>query len=173
MTRAISWVLAAGLFAAPTFATAAAPAGTIEIIVPGKANTIIDRTLLAKLPPTEVMAAAHDSAKSRWKGVNLAAILEQAGAPTGKQLRGRAMASYVRVTATDGYQVVFALTDFDPDFNHGATIVLAGEHDGKPLTEDGPFRLVIPGDSRPARWVRNVKTIEVVDGGTANGKSGH
>ncbi|HEV7775959.1 MAG TPA: molybdopterin-dependent oxidoreductase [Luteibacter sp.] len=173
MTRSIPWLLAASLMAVSTFAMAAPPADAIEVIVSGKAPTVIDHATMAKLPPAEVMAAAHDSPKSSWKGVALASILEQAGAPTGKQLRGRAMASYVRVTATDGYQVVFALTDFDPDFSHGATIVLADEHDGKPLTDDGPFRLVIPGDVRPARWVRNVKTIEVVDGGSGTGKTSH
>jgi DMSO/TMAO reductase YedYZ molybdopterin-dependent catalytic subunit len=170
MSRAISWFLVACLWMAPTFAMAVE---TVEVIVPGKANIVLDRASMEKMPTAEVSAAAHDAPTSQWKGVTLASILGQAGAPAGKQLRGRAMASYVRVTGTDGYQVVFALTDFDPDFNHGATVILADERDGKPLTDDGPFRLVIPGDARPARWVRNVKTIEVVDGGTGSGKLDH
>ncbi|MGO4222951.1 hypothetical protein AB4Y64_14000 [Lysobacter sp. TAF61] len=29
--------------------------------------------------------------------------------------------------------------------------------------EDGPWRLVAPGESRPARWVRQVDSIRVVD----------
>lgn len=173
MQLKVSWLPGAGLMAAAMLVSAS-PTDTavVQVTVPGKAPLALDHAALAKLPQAEVMAGAHDTPKTPWQGTLLTDVVIQAGAVSGKQLRGRTMASYVRVTATDGYQVVFAVADLDADFGK-AQVLLVDRHNGKPLAEDGPFRLIVPGDARPARWVRNVRTIEVVDGGTESGKTGH
>jgi len=68
----------------------------------------------------------------------------------------------VRITASDNYTVVFALAEFDPGFSD-RSIVLADQQDGQPLPENAaPFRIVIPGDTHPARWIRQVRSIEVI-----------
>lgn len=68
----------------------------------------------------------------------------------------------MRVRAADAYVAVFSLAEFDPAFREQA-IILADAQDGAPLpAEAGPLRLVCPGDKRPARWVRQVISIEVV-----------
>jgi hypothetical protein len=68
----------------------------------------------------------------------------------------------VRVIGLDNYTVDFALTEFDPVFSD-RSIVLAERQDGGPLPENArPFRLIVTGDEHPARWVRQVKSIEVV-----------
>jgi len=37
------------------------------------------------------------------------------------------------------------------------------KRDGKPLDgKEGPFRIVAPGDQRPARWIRQVANMKVV-----------
>ena len=45
-------------------------------------------------------------------------------------------------------------------------IILADKRDGKPLAglagKEGPFRIVAPGDKRPARWIRQVASMKVV-----------
>jgi hypothetical protein len=97
--------------------------------------------------------------------VKLEDVLTRAGVSLDKPLRGRALASFVRVTAADQYQVVFGLADLDPTLGN-TPVLLVDMRDGKPLDKDGPVRLLVPGDKRPARWVRNVISIEVVDGGT-------
>jgi len=33
--------------------------------------------------------------------------------------------------------------------------------DSKPLAETGPLQLVLTGEKRPARWVRNLAAIQV------------
>ncbi len=83
----------------------------------------------------------------------------------GKLLRGKAMAMYVLVTARDGYRVVFALPELDPDFSDASKqIILADTADGKPLSEkQGPLRVVVPQEKKAARWIRMVETIEVVE----------
>jgi hypothetical protein len=71
------------------------------------------------------------------------------------------MRLYVIVEAADGYQAVFALSEFDPDFTD-RVIILADRRDGKPLPPpEGPFRLVVAGEKRHARWVRGVTTLDV------------
>jgi DMSO/TMAO reductase YedYZ molybdopterin-dependent catalytic subunit len=68
----------------------------------------------------------------------------------------------VRITANDNYTVVFALAEFDPGFSD-RSIILADQQDGQPLPDNAaPFRVVVPGDSHPARWIRQVKSIEVM-----------
>ena len=118
---------------------------------------------LAAMPRTKVTAKEHDSTAT-YEGVALTEILQKAGAPLGKQLHGKALASYVLVTAHDGYRVVFALPELDPDFTDASRqIVLADTADGKPLTEkQGPVRIIVPQEKRGARWIRMVESIEVV-----------
>lgn len=118
---------------------------------------------LAAMPRTKVTAKEHD-ATATYEGVTLTEILENAGAPLGKQLHGKALAGYVLVTARDGYRVVFALPELDPDFTDASQqIILADNVDGKPLPEkQGPVRIVVPQEKRAARWIRMVESIEVV-----------
>jgi DMSO/TMAO reductase YedYZ molybdopterin-dependent catalytic subunit len=136
---------------------------SLQLVVPGGATISIGRATLASLPHTQVSAAVHGEPPTLWSGAPLIEILHLADAPQAKQLRGHEMTKIARVTGADGYQVVFSLTELDADFSN-TTVILGDQHNGKPLsTDDGPFRLVVPGDKRAARWVRNVRSIEVVD----------
>jgi hypothetical protein len=56
--------------------------------------------------------------------------------------------------------VVFAVAEVNPDI-HAETAIVADPVDGKPLGDDGAFKLVLEGEKRPARWVRNLATIKV------------
>ena len=117
---------------------------------------------LAKLPRQTVSLPAPDGTKIVYEGVTLLAVLQKAGAPFGKQLRGKVLSTYVLAKAQDGYQVVFTLGELDPDFG-SETILVADKRDGKPLPDkQGPFRLVCPNDKEGARSVRMLETLEVV-----------
>ena len=97
-----------------------------------------------------------------YEGVPLGEILKRAGAPIEKELRGKALASYVLAQARDGYQVVFTLAEVAPDFAN-EPIVVADRRDGKPLPEpQGPLRLVCPNDKAGARSVRMLQSLEIV-----------
>jgi molybdopterin-dependent oxidoreductase-like protein protein len=144
---------------------ASSSAAGVQVIVAGKALPL-NASVLASLPHVAVTAAAHDEPPSAWRGVSLADVLLRAGVALDKPLRGRDLASFVRVTAADRYQVVFALSDLDPTLGHNQ-VLLVDQRNGNPLDKDGPYRLLVPADKRPARWVRNVTFIEVVDGATS------
>ncbi|HZC17339.1 MAG TPA: molybdopterin-binding oxidoreductase [Caulobacteraceae bacterium] len=94
-------------------------------------------------------------------GVPLTLLLQRVGAPAGKALKGPELADLVVVGASDGYRVVLALAETDPMVSD-RKILLADRCGGAPLPDnEGPFRLVVTGDLRPARSARMVTSIQV------------
>lgn len=121
----------------------------------------LDLSALRAMKQTEVTAKDHGGQQRLYKGVMLFDILGAAGVSLGSQLRGKNLLKYVSVKAVDGYEVIFALAEIDPEFTT-QTILLAYEEDGKPLPkDDGTFRLVVPNDKKHARWIREITTIKV------------
>lgn len=117
---------------------------------------------LAKMPRETAVLTEMDGAKTAYEGVPLTEILQKAGVPFGKEMRGKALAGYVLAAARDGYQVVFSLGELDPGV--GATrVIVADRRDGQPLSANqGPLRLVVTSDKRPARSVRMLERLHVV-----------
>jgi Oxidoreductase molybdopterin binding domain len=128
--------------------------------IPDQTITVTAQTL-AGLPRVTAEAKEHENPAAIYEGVALGSILERAGVPRGEKLRGKGLRAIVVITATDGYEVVFTVAETDPAFND-RLIILADKKDGNPLPEkEGPFRIVIPAEKRPARWIRNVRTIAI------------
>jgi hypothetical protein len=116
---------------------------------------------LETLPRQTLQVRDHDGRESVFEGVALVELLQRAGVPLGKDLRGDRMVTYVVVGAADGYRVVLALPEIDPAFSD-RLILLADRRDRQPLSpHEGPLRLVVPGDKRQARWVRQVTSVTV------------
>lgn len=114
---------------------------------------------LAKLPRQTVSAKDHDGKTASFEGVALVEVLRLAGVEFGEKLRGKSLALFLVVDAADGYRAVFALPELDPAFTD-QTIILADRRDGKALSEaEGQWRIVVPNEKRPARWVRQVVTL--------------
>jgi hypothetical protein len=102
----------------------------------------------------------HTNADESYSGVPLSDLLAKQGVPVGKDLHGKALANYIVATGSDGYKVVLALAEIDPAVHPGQVIVADTLND-KPLDKDGPFKLIVTEDKRPARWVRNLVSLEV------------
>lgn len=145
------------LFLAPV-----APAQTI-FTVGGDVTTSPQLTAadLAKLPRSQA-ALTQNGETATYEGVLLYDLLVKAGVPFGKAMTGKPMASYLLLTARDGYQVVFALPELDPKFA-GAKVILADKRDGGPLpATEQPLRIVAPQDKMHARSIYSVVRAEVV-----------
>jgi DMSO/TMAO reductase YedYZ molybdopterin-dependent catalytic subunit len=106
---------------------------------------------------------AHEGNEDTYEGVLLSDLLKQAGVPSGKDLRGAALATYVVAEASDGYRVIFSIGEIDPDV-HDSEIIVADSINGAVAmgANLGPLRLVVPHDKRPARWVRMLQSLTVV-----------
>jgi len=116
---------------------------------------------LKAMPRSEVSARDRDGKERRYTGVALIEVLRRAGAKVGGDLRGKNLLQYLIARAGDGYEVVFALPELDPEFTATA-VLLADGVDGGALPEGtGPFRLIVPAEKKPTRWVRNLTSLEV------------
>jgi DMSO/TMAO reductase YedYZ molybdopterin-dependent catalytic subunit len=141
-----------------------APVSEVTLVVKtiaGQALTLGPHDF-AKLTQAHVTAADHDGKKHEYDGVSLRDVLTSAGVATGDGLRGKEMADYIVAEGSDGYRVVFSVTELDPAFSN-TQVIVATKVDGQPLSEhDGPLRLVVPGDKRQARWVRMLTSVSVM-----------
>ena len=156
----------AALVLAPALALAlaAGPSLAQSITLKGASGqtATITAAEIAALPRTSFTLDAHGT-KHVFAGPLLIDVLAKVGAQKGTALRGPGLAQAVVVTASDGYRVVYGLAEADPGTRPNR-IILADRADGKPMdAKDGPFRLVVEGDLRPARAVRMVGDIEVVN----------
>jgi DMSO/TMAO reductase YedYZ molybdopterin-dependent catalytic subunit len=142
-------------------APAAAPAETLVIAGDVTQALTITPADLKAMPRTRV-AVSEEGRQISYEGVLVGELLKRAGAPVGRDLSGKAVATYVRASAKDGYQVVFSLAELDPAFTP-SDIIVADTIDGKPLFDyQGPFRIVAPHDKRGARSIRMLQRLEVV-----------
>jgi hypothetical protein len=114
---------------------------------------------LAGLPHVTVTVHnEHTKAEETYSGVPLIALLAPLGVsdkPRGKDLR-----LYIVAEGADLYEVVYSSGEITPDVSSSA-VVVADTENGKPLTGDGPLKLIATGEKRPARWVRNLVAIRV------------
>jgi DMSO/TMAO reductase YedYZ molybdopterin-dependent catalytic subunit len=118
---------------------------------------------LRKMPRKSVSTRDHAGEMHQYDGVPIGAVLAKAGVPQGAALRGKSMALTVIAEGTDGYRAIFSLAELDDDFA-AETVLIVDSTDGQSLAPDqGPIRLVVPGDKRPARWVRMLKSLTVVN----------
>ena len=113
---------------------------------------------VAHLPRTSVeVSESHSGEKEIYEGVLLCDLLAKACLKLGEGLRGPELAKYVVAEASDGYAALYSIAEIDPSISNNR-ILLADTMNGNLLdTKQGPFRIVVPNDKRPARWVRMVK----------------
>ena len=142
--------------------TASAAAQTVAVTGLTGQKLELSAADIAALPHQPVTLQLEGGRSEACDGVPLSAILAKAGAPQGKALRGPELADVVMVGATDGYRVALALAETDP-LMRGDKVFLADRCNGAPIAApEGPFRLIVLGDGRPARSARQVTSIAVL-----------
>lgn len=116
---------------------------------------------LAKMPRATAQLTSEGKTTT-YEGVLLYDILVKAGWQFGHGMTGKPMASYLLATGKDGYEVVFALPEIDPQFS-GAKVIIADKADGSALpAREQPFRIVAPEDKMHARSIYSLVSLEVV-----------
>lgn len=134
------------------------PGGPLKITF-GSKSAVWDVAKLALLPHlTLTLYNEHAKANQVYAGVPLIELLEQLGVP--QKPRDTDFRLYLVAEGSDGYQVVFSIGEITPDV-HDGTVLVADSMDGKSIDANGPLQLVLTGEKRPARWVRNLVSVRV------------
>ena len=154
-------LLAMFVFTPARASAQASPAVAIHVAGEVPRHLDLSAADLAAFQRQTIRVTDDQGSSVEYGGVPVAEILEKSGAPLGKELKGANLALGVIARASDGYRVLFSLTEFDAAFTD-RIILLADRRDGKPLDgREGPLRLVVWGDKRHARWVRGVIILEI------------
>lgn len=121
----------------------------------------VDGSMLQEFKQVQVVRKDKEGNNHQYSGVLLFDLLEKAVVKSDAGLKSKNLNKYVLVEASDGYQVVFALSELDEHYS-GNRIILADKIDGKAFfVEEGPFRIIVQNDKKPARCVRQVTAIKV------------
>lgn len=138
---------------------AKAPAGPLKITFESKSAEWTATTLAALPHKTITLYNEHVKANQSYSGVPLIDLLTRLGVPD--KPHGKDFKLYLVAEGSDGYQVVYAVAEVNPDV-HDGTVLVADSMDGKPIGDNGPLQLATSGEKRPARWVRNLVAIRVL-----------
>ena len=155
--------LAVALLALAAAAPAAAQSqASLQLVAESGAITELSLDSLRAMRQVELRGRIHDGPELVFRGPALDAVLALAGAPQGHDLRGPALRLVVLAEARDGYAVVYSLAELSPGLG-GRRGIVAVEQDGKPLSnEDGPLRIVLEGEGKPARWIRQLERLRIL-----------
>lgn len=151
--------VALALFATSAFAQTSDP---LTIRRPDGASVSLSAAQLSALPRITGRASAHGNAFT-YEGHDLREVLRLGGITPVDSLRGRDLRRVVVFAGSDGYAAVMALSEFDSSIG-GRRAIIVDREDGKPLpAERGPRRVIVEGDHRPTRWVRQLVRVDVVE----------
>lgn len=151
-----------------TLADAPMPAANQFVVRVGGQTEVFDAARMAALSREACVVEEGDRTVT-YEGVRLGEVIRSCGVPQGKELRKAWMSQCALVRASDGYRVAFALPELDPAFTN-TPVLLADRVDGAPINDsDGPFKIIVPNETRRARWVRGVIEISIEQVGSAPG----
>jgi hypothetical protein len=127
----------------------------------GKSITITPEDLAAMTHKSVSVYNEHTKANENYAGVLLADLLAKVGTPLGEKVRGKLFMIAVVAEGTDKYSVLYSLAEVDPSI-HTGDVLVADSMDGQKLDKDGIFKMISTEEKRPARWVRNLAAISVI-----------
>ncbi len=128
----------------------------------GKSTTLAPEAIAAMPHKSVSVFNSHTKANEKYTGVPLSDLLNRAGVPLGEKVRGKLFMVAVIAEGTDKYSVLYALAEVDPSI-HTGDVIVADAVDDQKLGKDGMFKLVSTEEKRPARWVRNLSEISVIE----------
>jgi len=136
--------------------------GKLTVGLLDRSPQVVERSEIAKLPHQIVKARGSDNKMSVYSGVPLKESLKHVGVVFSRERQQRNLGSVVLVESVDATSVLFAMAELDTALTN-KPILVADAKNGKPLTApEGPFRIIVPGEKEPTRWVKQVWAIYIV-----------
>lgn len=113
--------------------------------------------------PAQAQAVTFESSKGpqshTYDGAALSDILTSAVLAGDADAKNPDLTFAILATGADGYQATVSFGELSPDFA-ATPVLVAYTEDGQPL---GVPRLIVPGDVKGGRYVRELTDLEVVD----------
>jgi molybdate transport system substrate-binding protein len=110
--------------------------------------------------------SGQDTVSTSFTGVPLWQVISAAQPNLNADVSNDRLSTFIVVTASDNYQAVIAWGEIDPEFGN-QPILVAYEENGAPIAdEEGPIRLIVPGDVRGGRYVSGLVNISLRDAPT-------
>lgn len=128
----------------------------------GNSITLTPEEFAALPHKTVSVFNSHSKTNEKYSGVPLTDLLAKVGVPVGEQVKGKLFLTGVVAEGTDHYEVLYALAEVDPSV-HAGDVIVADAIDDHKLENDGAFKMVSTEEKRPARWVRNLTSITVIE----------
>ena len=117
----------------------------------------LDAAAMEKMTHVDAVVRNHKGEMKKYSAIPIQDLLGLAKVSTGKDLHGENLRKILIVKCSDGYAVVFSLAELDSSFTD-RVVALADQSHGNDITEkDGPLRLIVPNEKRPARSCFQVK----------------
>jgi hypothetical protein len=136
--------------------------GKLAISIDAQPPRIFGSADIQRLPHSAVIVKLEGGKKRKYTGVPLYDLLDAAGMELGGQQRPAALTSYLVVESGDGFHVLLSGAEIHR-FIGATDALLADAEDGQALNStEGPYRLVVASDKVHARWIRQVKSMHVV-----------
>jgi DMSO/TMAO reductase YedYZ molybdopterin-dependent catalytic subunit len=102
----------------------------------------------------------HSGADETYQGVPVLELLKRAGLADDK---AGDVTMQIRAEGSDGYSATILLAELE-NGPEGGDVIVADTLNGEPIPANlGPLRLVVPGDKKPSRWVRMLRSLTVVE----------
>jgi hypothetical protein len=130
------------------------------LTIDGNLTTLSVTELRAMPQKTVTVHNEHTKKDETYAGVSLGELLAKYGFPLGKTTHLKMLHSYLIAEGTDGYRVVYSLTEIEAS-EHVGDVIVAVSMDGSSLGGDGQLKLVDTSDKKPERWVRNLSRVTV------------
>ena len=125
----------------------------------GDNSVTLDAAAFGAMPhETITVVNGHTKASETYTGVPIAALLTRLGLRFVKTNEHTLLKTYILAEGTDGYMALVSAYETLASIREKSVLV-ADSLNGQPLANDGAFKLVIPGDTRPQRWVQNLKSL--------------
>jgi hypothetical protein len=141
----------------------AKPSTSLILTVDGKATKFSVADLQAMPQTTVTVHNEHTKVDESYTGVLLGDLLAKSGFPVNnvdKTTHRKMLRSYLTAEGTDKYWVLYSITEIEFS-EHNGNVIVATSMGGKPLGDDGQFKLIDRADKKPQRWVRNLSAITV------------
>jgi hypothetical protein len=136
------------------------PSTSLTLTIDGKSTVLSVAELQAIPQKTITVQNAHTKQEETYSGVSLGDLLAKYGLPVNQTTHKKMLHGYLIAEGTDKYWVLYSLTEIEGS-EHNGDVIVATSMSGKPLGDDGEFKLVDSGDKKPERWVRNLSAITV------------